>query len=125
MNRLLTLGKLLALTWALLLLSACQHERYLIVVINEADQPIDDVTLWLGDLSFEYLRVPANSRETGIYQQHRLTDEIRITWLDHQGQDQQQRFDTFEFIPRNYDHGRVHLTHQNGRFTLSFDNQPF
>lgn len=120
------MSRFIGLALGLILLSACQPERYLIVVINEADQPIDAVTLWLGDQSFEYYRVDANSRETGIFQQHRLTPELKVTWLDHQEQPQQQILKVFEQVPDNYDHGRVHLTHgSDGRFTLSYDDNPF
>ncbi len=109
-----------------IMLTACKHERYLVVVINNTDQTIEDVTLWYEQMPFKYETIKAKSKETGIFEQHRLTKIIKLTWRDQNGNEFDQVFDTFDVIPKNYDNGRVHLKYQSdNQFSLSFDNTEF
>ncbi len=111
---------------SLSLLSSCKHDRYIVVVINNTDQTINHVTMWYDDMPFKYETIKSKTKETGIFEQHRLTDQIKLTWTDQNNIEHSQTFDTFKFVPKNYDNGRIHLKyHSDNQFTMSFDNTAF
>ncbi len=116
---------LFTLVAVIFLLTACKEQRYLVVVFNNSEQNIEKVTLWLEDQSFEYGTIKTNSKETGIFEQHRLSPLIKITWNDSNNKEFEQEFATFDFIPKNYANGRVYLKFQNNHFELSFDDASF
>lgn len=121
-----TIKSLLVLVLMTTLFTACKHERYLIVVFNNSEQRIENVTLWLADQSFDYGHLNTDAKRTGIYEQNRLTPTMKLVWVDQNNKQYEQTFQTFDFIPSNYDNGRVHLKLQNNnQFTLSFDESQF
>ncbi len=110
----------------ILLLTSCKQERYLVVVINNTDQTIDNVTMWYDTMPFKYETIQSKTKETGIFEQHRLPEQLKLSWTDHNNDEFSQTFDTFEYIPKNYDNGRVYLKYQaDNQFTITFDNTEF
>lgn len=96
------------------------------VVINDTDHSLDQVTLWYDNMPFEYQTVKSYSKETGIFEQHRLPAKIKVTWQSQTKENFSQSFNTFEFIPKNYANARVHLIYRNdNQFILEFDETEF
>jgi hypothetical protein len=121
-----TVKSILVLMLMTTLFTACKHERYLIVLFNNSEQRIENVTLWLGDQSFDYGDLNIDAKRTGIFEQNRLTPTMKLVWTDQNNNPFEQTFQTFDSIPNNYDNGRVHLKLQNNnQFILSYDDTKF
>ncbi len=64
-NKCYSLTKLKVLITVMVVMSlftGCQEQRYLVVVFNNSEQNIDDVTLWFEDRSFEYGTIQKNTK---------------------------------------------------------------
>ncbi|MFC3195355.1 hypothetical protein ACFODZ_13965 [Marinicella sediminis] len=102
----LNMIRVAAISWLMVLLTACEQNRYLLVIGNNTTAQINEIEITFSGQSFPTRDLKPGQQETAIFEHPPLSEVISVSWQTG-GQPFSQTFQTFNHIPRSHHHGRV------------------
>jgi hypothetical protein len=104
-----------------ILLMNCQNKDYTLTVKNNSREIIYDVKIWFGDWNVTNGIISSGISSSNIGFRYKLMDVMKITWADVNGKLHEQKFNTFDFIPKDYNGGNVRFLYEkNHNFILHY-----
>ena len=94
---------------------------YSLITSNESDEVIDEVQVWYDDKPVNNGILTSGISKMVLDSNFKLKDQMKITWEDSNKKPHEQIFNTFDFIPEDYNGGNVIFAYQgNDKFILEF-----
>ena len=94
---------------------------YSLITSNKSDEVIDEVQVWFDDKPINNGIISPGDFVTISGSNFKLKEQMKITWEDSNKKPHEQVFNTFDFIPKDYNGGNVIFAYQgNDKFILEF-----
>jgi hypothetical protein len=94
---------------------------YSLITSNKSDEVIDEVQVWFDVKPVNNGILTSGISKTILDSNFKLKKQMKITWEDSNKKSHEQVFNTFDFIPEDYNGGNVIFAYQgNDKFILEF-----